>query len=129
MQMSFDTLSFARRLTDAGETPAIAEAHALALKDFMMDRLATRDDLFAVRDELRGEIGREISSVRKDLGQEIADVRKNLSQEIADVRKDLSQQMGDVRKDIDVMGLKLTVRIGGMLAVAAGALATLHKVL
>lgn len=108
MTMNFDTLSFARRLTEAGEKPAVAEAHALALKDFVMDRLATKDDLQLVKNELRSEI---------------SDVRK----EIIDVRKDMATLGADLRKDIDVMGLKLSVRMGGMLVVAVGALATINK--
>ena len=61
----------------------------------------------------------------------IADVRKDLSAEIADVRKDLSAEIADVRKDlenrIDKVGLQLTVRLGGMLVVAVGALAVIQK--
>jgi hypothetical protein len=156
MTVRFDTLSFARRLTEAGEKKEVAEAHALALKEFLMDNLATRDDLLLtkeelsremtdghaslrreiieVRDTLRREIievrdtlRREIADVRDKLGKEITDVRDNLSREITDVRKDLVTLREDMRKDIDVMGLKLTVHMGGMLVVAVGALATLSK--
>ena len=43
------------------------------------------------------------------------------------MRKDMATLGADLRKDIDVMGLKLSVRMGGMLVVAVGALATINK--
>jgi hypothetical protein len=44
-------------------------------------------------------------------------------------KQELRHEIGLLRKDIDAMGLKLTVRMGGMLAIAVGAVATLGKVL
>jgi predicted nucleic acid-binding Zn-ribbon protein len=173
MSVSFDTLSFAKRLTEAGEKPAVAEAHAMALKEFVMDAIATkadiqdlgrsigeeihdvRDEISDVRVEVRGELAKvrgEIVEVRTEMRDEftkvrgeIADVRTETREEFAKVRgeitsfrrevnerfatkDELRHEIGLLRKDIDAMGLKLTVRMGGMLAVAVGAVATLGKV-
>ena len=152
MTVSFDTLSFAKRLTEAGEKPAVAEAHAMALKEFVMDTIATKGD---IRD-LSRSVGGEIEDVREeiqDLRNEIGDVRGEAKEfreevrqefgvvrgEIASLRKEFAErfatkdelhtEIGLLRKDIDAMGLKLTVRMGGMLVVAVGAVATLGKVL
>jgi len=152
MTVSFDTLSFAKRLTEAGEKPAVAEAHAMALKEFVMDVIATKADL---RD-LGRSLGEEIQDVRDDIANvrsEIGDVRTETRGEFAkvrgeinDVRQDLASfrkevnerfatkdelrhEIGLLRKDIDAMGLKLTVRLGGMIAIAVGAMATLSKVI
>ena len=152
MTVSFDTLSFAKRLTEAGEKPAVAEAHAMALKEFVMDTIATKGD---IRD-LSRSVGGEIEDVRdeiQDLRNEIGDVRGEAKEfreevrqefgavrgEIASLRKEFAErfatkdelhtEIGLLRKDIDAMGLKLTVRMGGMLVVAVGAVATLSKVL
>ena len=158
MSVSFDTLSFAKRLTEAGEKPAVAEAHAMALKEFVMDAIATKADI----SDLRRSIGEEIQSVREeiqgvrdeiaDVRVDVADVRTEMRNEFAKgrgemrdefvkVRSEISglterfatkdelrHEVGLLRKDIDAMGLKLTVRMGGMLAVAVGAVATLGKV-
>ena len=148
MTVSFDTLSFAKRLTEAGEKPAVAEAHAMALKEFVMDTIATKGD---IRD-LSRSFGEEIENVREeiqDLRDEIGDVRGeigdvrgeigNVRGEIKELRNEVNErfatkdelrhEIGLLRKDIDAMGLKLTVRMGGMLVVAVGAVATLGKVL
>ncbi len=45
MTINFDTLSFAKRLTEAGEKGEVAEAHAFAIKDLVMSDLVTREDL------------------------------------------------------------------------------------
>lgn len=155
MTMSFDTLSFAKRLTEAGEKPAVAEAHAMALKEFVMDTIATKADLrdlgrslgeeiqdvrddiqgvrgeiADVRSEMRGEFAKvrtEIDGLRGELHQELASFRKEVNERFA-TKDELRHEIGLLRKDIDAMGLKLTVRMGGMLAVAVGAVATLGKV-
>jgi uncharacterized coiled-coil DUF342 family protein len=167
MSVSFDTLSFAKRLTEAGEKPAVAEAHAMALKEFVMDAIATkadiealgrslgeeiqdvRDEIQEVRDEVaevRTEMRGEFANVRSEIRGLITDVRGELRGEINEVRQEvvsfrkevgerfttkdeLRHEVGLLRKDIDAMGLKLTVRMGGMLAVAVGAVATLGKVI
>ena len=141
MSVSFDTLSFAKRLTEAGEKPAVAEAHAMALKEFVMDAIATKADI----SDLRRSIGEEIQDVRDEIADvraDVADVRTEMRDEFVKVRSEISglterfatkdelrHEVGLLRKDIDAMGLKLTVRMGGMLAVAVGAVATLGKVI
>jgi uncharacterized coiled-coil DUF342 family protein len=141
MTVSFDTLSFAKRLTEAGEKPAVAEAHAMALKEFVMETVATKADIRGVREEiqdLRDEIGDvrgEAKEFREEVRHEFAAVRlefTSLRKEFEDrfaTKDELHTEIGLLRKDIDAMGLKLTVRMGGMLVVAVGAVATLGKVL
>jgi uncharacterized coiled-coil DUF342 family protein len=145
MAVSFDTLSFAKRLTEAGEKPAVAEAHAMALKEFVMDAIATkadirdlsrsfgeeiehvRDEIGDLRQEVHG-VRQEFVSFRKEVGQEFASLRQEFEQRFA-TKDELRHEIGLLRKDVDALGLKLTVRMGGMLAVAVGAVATLGKVL
>ena len=131
MTVSFDTLSFAKRLTEAGEKPEVAEAHAMysrkmALKEFVMETIATKADIRDLRNELRAEI-QDVREEVQDVRQEIGTFRKEVSERFA-TKGDLRHEIGLLRKDIDAMGLKLTVRMGGMLAIAVGAVATLGKV-
>ena len=146
MTIRFDTLSFAKRLTQAGEKPEIAEAHALAFKEFVMDHLATKDDLLLTKEDLRREIGDvrtglrgeiatlgrelrgEIAPLRKDTNSSIDLLRKDTNSGIDLLRKDTNSGIDLLRKDMEAMGLKLTVRMGGMLAVAVGTVATLNKI-
>jgi len=60
---------------------------------------------------------------------EVADVATK--RDLEDVRKDLSAEIAEVRKDMenrfDKLGLQLTVRLGGMLILAVGALTAILK--
>ena len=52
MAYAFDTLSYAKRLRDAGISQGQAEAHAEAAREFVMGELVTRSDLQAAMDTL-----------------------------------------------------------------------------
>ncbi len=45
MALIFDTLSYANTLKEAGEKEEIAEAHALAVRDYVMNEIVSREDL------------------------------------------------------------------------------------
>jgi hypothetical protein len=108
-QVAFDTLQASEELQTAGLTSQQAKAISLVVrKSHEVADVATKADI--------ADVKRDISDVRK----EIADVRKDLSAEIADVRKDMENRF-------DKLGLQLTVRLGGMLILAIGALTAILK--
>ncbi len=51
--MAFDTLTYAKKLQEAGVPPRQAETHAWALKETVEDTLATKQDLQLVRQDVR----------------------------------------------------------------------------
>lgn len=48
----FDTLSYARRLKDAGVDDAQAEAHAEAARDHVVEAVATKADIARLEDKM-----------------------------------------------------------------------------
>ena len=48
----FDTLSYARRLEDAGVDDAQAEAHAEAARDHVVEAVATKADIARLEDKM-----------------------------------------------------------------------------
>lgn len=119
-QVAFDTQEFVETLEKEGLPTNQAKAISIAVrKSHEAVDVATKADI--------AEVKRDIADIRKDLTTQISDVRK----EIADVRKDLSAEIADVRKDMenrfDKLGLQLTVRLGGMLILAVGALTAILK--
>lgn len=134
MAFAFDTLSYAKRLRDAGVPSDQAEAHAEAAGEFIMAQLATQNDLAAVRSDLdtvRRELQTSIDSVRHDLEASIERVRHDLEVSIDRVRHDLEASIAGVRRDlegkIDTQTLRLTVRLGVMLAAGLTLLAAVLK--
>lgn len=104
--VAFDTLRFSRNLAEAGLAPAqadgIAAATAGALAE-VVGQLATRDDLASQNQALRAEI---------------AAVRHELKAEIEGLRRDLAE-----------LELRMTIKLGTMMAGAVALTAALVKLL
>jgi hypothetical protein len=93
MAYAFDTLSYAKRLREAGISQGQAEAHAEAAREFVMGELATKADLQAVRVDLQ--------AVKADLQA---------------VKADLQAMKAELQAALDTLSLRLTLRLGVMLA-------------
>lgn len=91
--MTFDSLTFARRLKTAGFTEALADAN----RDMLVPDLATKDDL---------------------------------SREIGSVRTEMAAMEQRLQASIEVLGLRMTIRLGAVIGVAVailGAILRLHQ--
>ena len=101
MAFAFDTLGYAKKLRDSGVPADQAEAHAEAARHFIMTELVTRSDLDTATTILR--------------------------QEVANVRRELHQETASVRQEIAIQTLRLTVRLGIMLAAGLSILAAILR--
>jgi hypothetical protein len=119
MVYAFDTLGYAKRLRDAGISTEQAEAHAEAARDFVMAELVTKPDLLGVR--------QDIEAIRLGVRQDIEAVRRELDTSIGAVRSDLLVTRQQLESAMDNLGLRLTIRLGGMVALAVAILATIIK--
>lgn len=133
---AFDTLAFAKKLKSAGYTDAQAEALVEAqgevFREMLASTLATKDDVrdMATKDDIR------------DLAAKMAtkdDIRDMATK--ADIRDmatkdDIKRLEGDIKRlegeivgldtKIELMGQRLTIRLGGMLVAAVGVLAAMR---
>jgi hypothetical protein len=105
MAYTFDSLGYAKRLRDRGVPQDQAEAHAEAARDFMMAELVTKADLLATKQDLQTEFRSLVADLRAEFRSSIAELRSNM----------------------ETQTLRLTVRLGVMLAAAMGVLATIMK--
>ena len=105
MAYTFDSLGYAKRLRDGGVPRDQAEAHAEAARDFIMVELATKADLLATKHELRTSI--------TELQTELRTTKQELQTEL--------------RTSIEAQSLRLTVRLGVLIAAGIGALAAILK--
>ena len=98
--IAFDTLRFSKRLKDAGVPDKQAEAEALAeVFEVNVKELATKDD---------------IMHVRKDF-------------EV--VRKDMDAMEKRIDDKLTMLEQRMTIKLGGLMVLAVGAVATLVKLL
>ncbi len=82
--MAFDTLAYMKRLKAGGIDRDQAEAHAEAINDYLRPDLATKDDIAALRSELKTDI----FALRSELKTDIAAVRSDL----ATLRQEMAQR-------------------------------------
>ena len=73
--LAFDTHKFVKDLTANGMPDKQAEVLADHYASLLNDRLATKEDLFGLRKELKGDI----NSLRSELKGDISDLRKDMS--------------------------------------------------
>ena len=108
MAYAFDTLGYAKRLRDAGISQGQAEAHAEAAREFVMGELVTKADLQAVKADLQV-------------------VKADLKADLQVVRADLQAMRADFQAAMDTLSLRLTLRLGVMVAAGLATLAAILK--
>lgn len=130
MTYAFDTLGYAKRLREAGVPSEQAEAHAEAAREFVMGELVTRFGLERAQRETDGSIAGSIALLRKDIALSESRtelVIRGLENKYEGVRQELESQRRDFANALSRMTLQMTVRLGGMIAVAVAILATIMK--
>ena len=116
--LAFDTLKFSNRLKAAGIPSAHAEAEAEALADALdvnLRELSTKDDLKALREELKFDI----TLMRKDLQQTETVLNHEFNSKIdllrAELKKDLAENKADLVRWVVAVGLLQSTLIVGVL--------------
>jgi len=105
-EITFDKLVYIDRLKSAGFDEPQARAQAEALDQALRDSVATKNDLRAVRDEIK-------------------DLRVEMRSEIARFENKIASAIVRLENKIDLVARDLTIRKGGMLILLFGALASL----
>src|SRR3954452_16801410 len=103
--MTFDTLSYARRLKQAGLPEAQAEAIADATRELVVQDVATKADIAALK--------ADVAAVRAELKADIAVLRSDM----AALRSYMAALEQRLTALIETQALRLTVRLGGLIAI------------
>jgi hypothetical protein len=123
--IAFDTLKFAKRLKEAGFTDQQAEALAAAEAELIEENLATKRDL----KETEAELKRDIKELETALKRDIKELEGALRNEIKQTDLKIELLRSDLSRDLRELEYRLTIKLGAMLVVAVGLLATLLKFL
>ena len=116
--ISFDTHTFVKRLTQEGMPIGQAEVLADSQARLIDDKLATKHDL----NELGAGLTRDIKELETRLTHDIKELETRLTRDIKELETKLT-------RDINELSLRLTIRLGFMLVIAIGVVATLVKLL
>ncbi len=103
MPVAFDTLTYAKKLRDAGFTQEQAEVQAHALADIVEERLATKQD--------------------------IATLHRAMKELETSLKRDIKELETSFQRDMKDMEYRMTIRLGAMLAVSITIMGALVKLL
>lgn len=115
--VAFDTLRFSQRLSEAGLGPAQAAGVAVATAEAigeLVGQLATRHDLALLRAEMHGEM---------------ASLRGELRGEMASLRHDLDGLRRETKAELAQLEMRMTIKLGTMMAGAVALAAALARML
>ncbi len=126
--IAFDTLKYSKRLKDAGvpdkqaeaEVEALAEALEVNLKD-----LPTKDDLTRETGLLRRDLKELDTSLKRDMKE----LESSLKRDMKELESRLKHENELMRVEMREMEQRMTIKLGGLMVVAVGAVATLVKLL
>ena len=130
--LAFDTHAAVKKLKAAGFTEQQAEAQTALLVDVIAGELATKHDIETLRPEIENvgvELKRDLENVRAELKHDLETVRAELKRDIETLRLEIETVRAELKRDLKELELRLTIKLGAMLALAVGAVATLVKLL
>lgn len=130
--VAFDTLKFAKRLKEAGFSEQQAEALAEAEAELFEAHLATKQDIAELKREI-AEVRREVEAVRTELKRDFEELRDKVEREIAALRdkveRDVQGLEGKFERDLKDLEYRMIIKLGSLMVLAVGVVATLVKLL
>ena len=118
---NFDSLTYANRLKAAGMDGGLAEVQASALTEVIQDHfhsLSTKQEVQQLNLDLRKEIQLQ--------GQ---DLRKEMQLQGQELRKDMQLLRLEVQKDMQLLEQRMVIKLGSLMVLAIGVVATVVKLI
>jgi len=130
--LAFDTHEYVKRLKAVGFTETQAEVQTTMMIDLLTTQMVTRDYFDQSLKDLRNEMYLQFKDLRNeiDLRFKEIDVRfKDLRNEM-DLRfKETDARFSQIDARFNELELRLTIKLGAMMVLAIGVVATLVKTL
>lgn len=120
---SFDTLKFAKRAEKAGFTKQQAEFQAEEIAKVLEDNLITKDDLKLSSDDVKC-LGIELEKTKVELKNDIEKIHLDVEKAKVELRSDVEM----LRVEVKSIENKIVMKLGAMMVVAVGVLATVIKI-
>jgi len=107
---NFDSLTYANRLKAAGMDGGLAEVQASVMTEVIQDHFHTL-------------------STKQELQQVGQDLRKEMNLMGQDLRKDMQLLRLEVQKDMQLLEQRMVIKLGSLMVLAIGVVATVVKLL
>ncbi len=107
---NFDSLTYANRLKAAGMDGGLAEVQASVMTEVIQDHFHTL-------------------STKQELQQVSLDLRKEINLMGQDLRKDMQLLRLEVQKDMQLLEQRMVIKLGSLMVLAIGVVATVVRLL
>jgi len=107
---NFDSLTYANRLKAAGMDGGLAEVQASVMTEVIQDHFHTL-------------------STKQELQQVGQDLRKEMNLMGQDLRKDMQLLRLEVQKDMQLLEQRMVIKLGSLMVLAIGVVATVVRLL
>ncbi len=114
LAIAFDTLVYAKKLKSVGFTEAQAETLAESQAQLIESRLATKQD---------------IELVRRDTVEMEASLKRDMKELEVSLKRDMKELEASLKHDMKEIEMRLTIRMGTLIAASIAIVATLVKLL
>jgi len=118
---NFDSLTYANRLKAAGMDGGLAEVQASVMTEVIQDHFHT----LSTKQELQ-QVGQDLRKEMNLMGQ---DLRKEMNLMGQDLRKDMQLLKLEVQKDMQLLEQRMVIKLGSLMVLAIGVVATVVKLL
>ncbi|MEY3518734.1 MAG: hypothetical protein RLZ89_1594 [Pseudomonadota bacterium] len=129
---NFDSLTYANRLKAAGMDGGLAEVQASVMTEVIQDHfhtLSTKQELQQVSLDLRKETNLMGQDLRKEINLMGQDLRKEMNLMGQDLRKEMQLLRLEVQKDMQLLEQRMVIKLGSLMVLAIGVVATVVKLL
>jgi hypothetical protein len=129
---NFDSLTYANRLKAAGMDGGLAEVQASVMTEVIQDHfhtLSTKQELQQVSLDLRKEMNLMGQDLRKEINLMGQDLRKEMNLMGQDLRKEMQLLRLEVQKDMQLLEQRMVIKLGSLMVLAIGVVATVVKLL
>ena len=127
---AFDTHKVIKDLEKAGFDEAQAEALVAALGAVIGGNLVTKADLDIFKAEMktvlkeetaaiRSEMKEETAAIRSEVKEETASIRSEVKEETTSIRSEIKSESASLRSELQSLELRMTLRLGAIVVVAA----------
>ena len=138
--LAFDTYAYVRKLRDVGVPEKQAEVQVEAIASILHDRMVTKDDQQRLEAELKRDLKELETGLKRDLKEletrlkrDIEELETRLKRDIkeleTELKRDNRELETELKRDIKELENRLLVRLGTLVVVGIGVVATLVKLL
>ncbi len=134
--IAFDSLAYVKKLRSAGVPVKQAEIQAETFYKIIEERLSTKQDILALKRDMKGmetSLKRDIKELETSLKHDMKELETSLKRDIADSDNSSKQRTKELelsfKRDMKDLEIRLTVRLGAMMAAGIIIVAALVKLL